>query len=116
MSVPTLHTSECIMWVRWISTTWKAVAVLLACVLLVVATGCLVHADTQAHTHTTDASHQHPASSHLTPDLHCLIAVLPVMLTLVSSALGVFYTLPLLSHPVSLIALPFKPPKDVIYA
>lgn len=101
------------------SKTWKILSALLMCVLIVAAIGCLVHTETldQAHgDHGAQADHRHPSASHLTLDLHCMIAILPVRLALVCSCLSVLYSLPLLSNPVAFVLPPFKPPKDVIYA
>ena len=93
--------------------TWKILPVLMVCLVAVAAVACLVHTDPLDQAH---AEHRHTSSSHITLDLHCLIAILPAMIALVWFCLGTLYSTPLLSHPVVLAFPPFIPPKDLAHA
>ena len=84
----------------------------MVCLVAVAAVACLVHTDTLDQAH---AEHRHTSSSHITLDLHCLIAILPAMIALVWFCLGTLYITALLSNPVALVFPPFIPPKDIAY-
>ena len=96
--------------------TWKILPILMVCLIAVAAVACLVHTHhpfDQAHA--DHSQHRHTSSSHVTLDLHCLIAILPAMIALVWFCLGTLYITPLLSNPVALVFPPFIPPKDIAY-
>ena len=95
--------------------TWKILPTLVVCLVAVAAVACLVHTDTLDQAYADHSEHRHTSSSHITLDLHCLIAILPAMLALVWFCLGTLYITPLLSHPVTLAFPPFIPPKNLPY-
>jgi len=94
--------------------TFKVLPVLVACLLAVAAVVCLVHTDGIDEVQTANQGHRHTPSSsatHLTLDLHCLVAILPGMVGLVWLCLGALYLFVLLSRPVVHASPPFIPPK-----
>jgi hypothetical protein len=95
--------------------TWKILPILMVCLVAVAAVACLVHTDPLDQAHADHSQHRHTSSSHITLDLHCLIAILPAMIALVWFCLGTLYIMPLLSNPVALVFPPFIPPKDIAY-
>ena len=95
--------------------TWKILPMLMVCLVALAAVACLVHTDLLDQAHTDHSQHRHTSSSHITLDLHCLIAILPAMIALVWFCLGTLYITPLLSNPVALVFPPFIPPKDIAY-
>jgi len=95
--------------------TWKILPMLMVCLVALAAVVCLVHTDPLDQAHTDHSQHRHTSSSHITLDLHCLIAILPAMIALVWFCLGTLYITPLLSNPVALVFPPFIPPKDIAY-
>ena len=100
------------------SKTSKVLPALVACLLAVAAVVCLVHTDGIDELQTTHQGHRHTASSsttHLTLDLHCLVAILPGVVILLWLCLGALYVSVLLSKPVVPTFPPFIPPKDIAY-
>ena len=98
---------------RLASKTWKILPLLMACLLAVAALACLVHTDALDQMHADHPEHRHTSSTHITLDLHCLIAILPAMIALVWFCLGILYLASLLVNPVALAFPPFIPPKDI---
>jgi hypothetical protein len=98
--------------------TSKALPVLVACLLAAAAVVCLVHTDGIDEVQTAHQGHRHTSSSsatHLTLDLHCLVAILPGVVMLLWLCLGALYLSVLLSKPVVPAFPPFIPPKDIAY-
>jgi len=96
--------------------TYKVLPVMVACLLAAAAVVCLVHTDGIDEVQTAHQGHRHTSSSsatHLTLDLHCLVAILPAAVMLVWLCLGVLYLAVLLSHPVVPSFPPFIPPKAI---
>ena len=92
----------------------KVLPVLVACLLAMAALGCLVHTEDIADSQTAHHGHRHASTSsatHLTLDLHCLVAILPGVVVLVWLCLGALYLSVLLSKPGVLVFPPFIPPK-----
>jgi hypothetical protein len=101
-----------------ISKTWKVLPALLAGLLAVAAVACLVHTDGIDEAQTAHQGHRHPSSSpsaHITLDLHCLMAILPVLAMLVWLCYGALYLSVLLSNPVVYAFPPFIPPKAIAH-
>jgi hypothetical protein len=101
------------------SKSCKVLPILVACLLAVAALGCLVHTEGIADSQTAHHGHRHASTSsatHLTLDLHCLVAILPGVVMLVWLCLGVLYLSVLLSKLVVLVFPPFIPPKALACA
>ncbi len=98
--------------------TYKVLPVMVACLLAAAAVVCLVHTDGIDEVQTAHQGHRHTSSSsatHLTLDLHCLVAILPGMVMLVWLCLGALCLSVLLSKPVVPTFPPFIPPKNIAY-
>src|SRR5437870_9199709 len=111
--------SELSMLVASASQTSKVLSALVACLLAVAAVVCLVHTDGIDEVQTAHQGHRHTASSsatHLTLDLHCLVAILPGVVMLLWLCLGALYVSVLLSKPVVPAFPPFIPPKALARA
>src|SRR5438132_4288127 len=111
--------SELSMLVASASKTSKVLSALVACLLAVAAVVCLVHTDGIDEVQTAHQGHRHTASSsatHLTLDLHCLVAILPGVVMLLWLCLGALYVSVLLSKPVVPAFPPFAPPKALARA
>ena len=96
------------------SNTSKILPALVACLLALAAVVCLVHTDGIADAPTAHEGHRHTSSSsapYLTLDLHCLVAVLPGVVTLVWLCLAALHLSVLLAMPVVPTFPPFIPPK-----
>ena len=101
------------------SKTCTILSALMACLFVVAAVVCLVHTgDTdgappahQGHNHTPVSS-----ATHLTLDLHCLVAILPGAAMLLWLCLDRLYLSILLFNPVVPAFLPFIPPKTLARA
>src|SRR5215813_3557646 len=94
--------SEASMVVASVPKAWKILIALVACLMAVATTVCLVHTDGIGEAPTAHQGHRHTSSSptaHITLDLHCLLAILPTVAVLVWLCLGVFCCSVLLSHP-----------------
>ena len=101
------------------SKTSKVLPALVACLLAVAAVVCLVHSHGIDEAQTAHQGHRHSSTSsatHLTLDLHCLVAILPGVVVLVWLCLGVLYLSILLSKPVGPAFPPFIPPKALTRA
>jgi hypothetical protein len=99
--------------------TWKVLPALVACLLAVAALVCLVHSDGIADSQTAHQGHRHTSTSsatHLTLDLHCLVAILPGMVMLLWLCLGALYVSVLLAKPVVPAFPLFIPPKALAHA
>jgi hypothetical protein len=99
--------------------TCKILPALVACLLAVAALACLVHTEGIADSQTTHHGHRHTSTSsttHLTLDLHCLVAILPGVVVLLWLCLAVLYPSVLSSKPVVLVFPPFIPPKALACA
>jgi hypothetical protein len=99
--------------------TCKVLPALMACLLAVAAIGCLVHSEGSADAQTAHHEHRHASTSsatHLTLDLHCLVAILPGVVVLVCLCLGALYFSVRLSKLVALVLPPFIPPKALACA
>jgi hypothetical protein len=99
--------------------TCKILPVLVACLLAVAALACLVHTEGIADAQTAHQGHRHASTSsatHLTLDLHCLVAILPGTVVLVWLCLATLYLSVGLSKPIVLVFPPFIPPKALAYA
>ena len=110
---------ELSMWVVSASKTSKVLPVLVACLLAVAAVVCLVHTNGIDEVQTAHQGHCHTSTSsatHLTLDLHCLVAILPGMVMLLWLCLGALYFSVLLSKPVVPAFPPFIPPKALARA
>ena len=102
-----------------VSKAWKILIALVACLMAVATTVCLVHTDGIGEAPTAHQGHRHTSSSptaHITLDLHCLLAILPTVVVLVWLCLGAFYFFVLLSHPMVQSLPPFIPPKTLAHA
>ena len=100
------------------SKAWKILIILVACLMAVATTVCLVHTDGIGEAPTAHQGHHHTSSSpsaHITLDLHCLLAILPTAVVLVWLCLGALCFSVLLSKPVVPAFPPFIPPKDTAY-
>ena len=93
--------SEASMRVASVSKAWKILIALVACLMAVATTVCLVHTDGIGEAPTAHQGHRIPPRppAHITLDLHCLLAILPTVVVLVWLCLGTFYFPVLLSHP-----------------
>jgi hypothetical protein len=94
--------------------TRKVLPALVACLFAIAALACLVHTEGIADAQTAHHEHRHASTSsatHLTLDLHCLVAILPGVVVLVWFCLGALYLSVLLSKPGVLVFPPFIPPK-----
>lgn len=101
------------------SRTCKILSALMACLFVVAAIVCLVHIDDTDGAPTVHQGHNHtPASSatHLTLDLHCLVAILPGAAMLLWLCLDRLYLSTLLFRPVVPAFPPFIPPKTLARA
>ena len=101
------------------SKTSKILPTLVACLLAVAAVMCLVHSDGIDEVQTAHQGHRHTSTSsptHLTLDLHCLVAILPGVVVLVWLCLGALHLSVLLSKPVVPAFPPFIPPKALAHA
>jgi hypothetical protein len=99
--------------------TCKVLPALIACLLAVAALGCLVHTEGIVDSQTAHPGHRHASTSsatHLTLDLHCLVAILPGVVVLVWLCLGALYLSVLLPKPVVPVFPPFIPPKALACA
>jgi hypothetical protein len=92
------------------------IALLLTCLAVVAAVACQFHPATLGHAETAPAGHHHASSPHLTLDLHCLIAVLPLIISLALFFRFTLYVIDLLPHLTTLAFPPFMPPEDVARA
>src|SRR5262249_52305259 len=75
------------------SKAWKILIALVACLMAVATTVCLVHTDGIGEAPIAHQGHRHTSSSpsaHITLDLHCLLAILPTVVVLVWLCLGAF--------------------------
>jgi hypothetical protein len=96
------------------SQTSKILPALVACLLAVTAVVCLVYSDDIDEVQTAHHGHHHTSSSsatHLMLDLHCLVAVLPGVASLVWFCLATLYFSVLLSKPMVPVFPPFILPK-----
>lgn len=94
--------------------TCKALPLLLACILMLASVVCLAHADAPEDAHGTHAGDHHTTSSstsHLSLDVHCLVATLPASIALACCALALWHSLTYASVPVVVALPPFIPPK-----
>ena len=101
------------------SKAWKILIALVACLMAVATTVCLVHTDGIGEAPTAHHGHRHTSSSpsaHITLDLHCLLAILPTAVVLVWLCLGAFSLAVLVSHPLVPLLPPFIPPKTLAHA
>ena len=101
------------------SKAWKILIALVACLIAVATTVCLVHTDGIGEAPTAHQGHRHTSSSpsaHITLDLHCLLAILPTAVVLVWLCLGAFSLSVLWSHPLVPLFPPFIPPKTLARA
>jgi hypothetical protein len=101
------------------SKTCKILSALMACLLTVAAVVCLVHTDGIDEVQTAHQGHRHTSASaatHLTLDLHCLVAILPGVVILLWCCLGTLYISVLFSKPVVPAFPPFIPPKALARA
>jgi hypothetical protein len=99
--------------------TRKILSALMASLFVVAAVVCLVHLDEIDGAPTAHQGHNHtPASSatHLTLDLHCLVAILPGAAMLLWFCLDRLYLSILLFKPVVPAFPPFIPPKTLARA
>jgi hypothetical protein len=95
---------------------WKMMVLLLACLAIVAVVACQFHAAPPDHEETVPSGHHHPSSPHLTLDLHCLIAVLPLLVFPALFSRFALYVIDLLAHPTAPVFPPFMPPEDVARA
>ena len=101
------------------SKTCTILSALMACLFVVAAVVCLVHTDDTDGAPTAHQGHNHtPASSatHLTLDLHCLVAILPGVAMLLWFCLDRLYLSILLFKPAVPAFPPFIPPKALARA
>jgi uncharacterized membrane protein len=101
------------------SKTCKVLPALVACLLTVAAVVCLVHTDGIADSETAHQGHRHTSSSaatHLTLDLHCLMAILPAVAMLLWLCLDALFLSIVLPNPVVPAFPPFIPPKPLARA
>jgi uncharacterized membrane protein len=101
------------------SRTCKKLSALIVCLFVVAAVICLVHIDAIDGAQTAHQGHNHtPASSatHLTLDLHCLVAILPGVVMLLWFCLDKLYLSILIAKPVVPAFPPFIPPKALARA
>ena len=99
--------------------TCTRLSALMACLFAVAAVVCLVHTDDIDRLQMAHQGHNHtPASSatHLTLDLHCLVAILPGVVVLLWFCLDRLYLSILLAKPVVPAFPPFIPPKALARA
>ena len=99
--------------------TCKILPVLMACLLAVAALACLVHSEGIADSQTPHHGERHASTSsatHLTLDLHCLVAILPGGGVLVWLCLASLYLSVLVSKPAVPAFPPFIPPKALAHA
>jgi small-conductance mechanosensitive channel len=101
------------MWDMAASTPWKILATFVVCLIAVASIACLIHTETLDQVH---ADHPHPSSTHITLDLHCLIAILPATIALVWFCLATLYLTSLWFNPAALVFPLFIPPKDIAHA
>jgi hypothetical protein len=97
----------------------KVLPVLVACLLAVATLVCLVHSEGIVDSQTAHYGHRHASTSsatHLTLDLHCLVAILPGTVVLVWFCLATLYLSVRLSKLVVLVFPPFIPPKSLACA
>jgi uncharacterized membrane protein len=96
------------------SKTCKVLPALVACLLTVATLVCLVHSEGIADSQTAHHGHRHASTSsatHLTLDLHCLVAILPGVVVFVWLCPGALYLSVLLSKLVVPAFPPFVPPE-----
>ena len=101
------------------SKSYKVLAALVACLLALAAVVCLVHTDGIDEAQTTHQGHHHTSASsstHLTLDLHCLVAILPGVVILPWLCLGTLCISVFLSKPIVPVFPPFIPPKALARA
>lgn len=95
--------------------SWKMLPLLMACLMTVAVTVCLVHIAPPNQDQATHPGHQHPVSAHMTLDLHCLTAmlaaILPAAVLPVWLCCGTLYLSERWSYPVAPSFPPFIPPK-----
>jgi hypothetical protein len=111
--------SEASMLVVSASKAWKILIALVACLMAVATTVCLVHTDGIGEAPTAHQGHHHTSSSpsaHITLDLHCLIAILPTALVFISLYLSVWSLAVVFAYPVAPSFPPFIPPKALARA
>jgi uncharacterized membrane protein len=72
----------------------KRLSLLMVCLLVVAVVVCLVHTDDIDRSQTAHQGHHHTSASsatHLTLDLHCLVAILPGIVALLWFCLARLY-------------------------
>jgi uncharacterized membrane protein len=107
------------MLVASVAKTCKVLPAMVACLLAVASLVCLVHSEAIADAQTAHHEHRHASTSsatHLTLDLHCLVAILPGTVVLVWFCLATLYLSVRLSKLVVLVFPPFIPPKSLTCA
>ena len=95
----------------------QALPLVLACLLVLVSVGCLVHTEAVDEAQAPHEGHRHTSSSsstHSVVDAHCLVATLPAVVTLVWLSLATLYILTYLSLPAVPLFPPFIPPKILV--
>ena len=93
------------------SRVWKMVVVVTAGMAVMAMVGCQFHMASRDQTQASLPGHHRAAPSYAAFDLHCIMAVLPTVLSLVPLSLVISYATDLVVHPEGCALPPFIPPR-----
>ena len=96
------------------SKVWALVAMLVVGMAVVAFVGCQWHAASHDQMQASPTEHQHAPSPQTTLDLLCLVAALPLVISLAPLSLIMPYAIALMWHPNAFAEPPFIPPEDLL--
>ena len=95
---------------------WALVAMLIVGMAVVAFVGCQWHTAAHDQMQASPTGHHRAPSPHTTLDLLCVIAILPMGVSLAPMSLVMPYALELVWHPNEFASPPFIPPRYVLVA
>lgn len=84
----------------------------MAGVVVVTIVGCQLHTAPHDQMQPSPTGHQRPSSAHTTFDLTCVVAAMPIEVSLTPLSLVMPYAIDLVWHSTAFAFPPFIPPED----
>jgi hypothetical protein len=95
--------------------TQQIMVLLLVCMAIGIGITCQVHPHAHEHGHALPGTSHHSSSSHASPDVSCILAVLPTVVSLASLPLSVLHATHVVVTLTLLVSLPFIPPRQALH-
>jgi predicted metal-binding membrane protein len=96
------------------SKAWALVAIVLVSMIVLAFVECQWHTVTHDQRQDSPAGHQRAPASQTTLDLLCVVAALPLAVSLAPFPLVMSYAMVLVWHPNAFAEPPFIPPEDLL--